>query len=262
MMSDLVYLSALADVLELGELRDDRTGVGTRSLFGQRMIFNLQREFPLLTTKRVHFRSVAEELFWMLRGETNINTLNATIWDEWADENGDLGPIYGHQWRNADGVDQISNLIQGLIDDPMGRRHVVNAWNVGQLHLMKLPPCHMFFQFYVRDGGYLDCQIYQRSADMLLGVPFNIASYALLTHIIAHYTGYKVGRLLWLGGDCHIYNNHVEQVKTQLDREPTGARPQLALRIPEGVAFDELQFEHLQLANYNPHPTIKAEVAV
>lgn len=264
--NELEYLLALGKVLEAGEKRDDRTGVGTRAVFGLRMEFDLTVSFPLLTTKRVHFKSVVEELLWMLRGQTNVNDLDATIWDEWADTEGNLGPVYGKQWRAWQGeqghIDQIAEVIFSLRENPTSRRHIVNAWNVGQLDRMALPPCHMAFQFYVTTGGQLDCQLYQRSADMFLGVPFNIASYALLIHIVAHYAGLRPGRLIWVGGDCHIYDNHVEAVKEQLDRDIPGALPQLALRIPEGVAFDELTREHILLADYEPLAAIKAEVAV
>jgi thymidylate synthase len=285
--NELEYLLTLGRVLAEGKPRGDRTGTGTRSMFALRMEFDLKKSFPLLTTKRVHFKSVVEELLWFLRGETNVNTLDAGIWDEWADESGELGPIYSSQWRawktgekgpfvatswasNGEPsagyqpdlvIDQIQGVIDSLKNDPNGRRHIVSAWNPGELHLMALPPCHMLFQFYV-DDGELTCQLNQRSADMLLGVPFNIASYALLTHIIAHYTGLKPGRLVWIGGDCHIYNNHLDAVKEQLKREIPEGLPQMALNIPDGVAFDELKFEHFALSDYRPLSPIKAEVAV
>lgn len=288
MNNELEYLCALGEVLEYGERRGDRTGTGTRSIFGMRMEFDLTEGFPLLTTKKIHFKSVVEELLWMLRGQTNVNDLDASIWNEWADEKGDLGPVYGEQWRSWStgrkgtfvvtqrasngeacdgcqpdiGIDQITTVIEGLRNDPEGRRHIVSAWNVAELDQMALPPCHMAFQFYVSRGTDLVCQLYQRSADMFLGVPFNIASYALLTHIIAHYTGYRASKLIWVGGDCHVYNNHVEAVETQLDRRPSRVEPQINLCIPEGVAFDQLKREHFELVNYEPQPAIAAEVAV
>lgn len=267
MNNELNYLIALGDIVQSGEHRGDRTGTGTLSKFGLQLEFNLQDSFPLLTTKKIHFQSVAEELLWMLRGQTNVRTLNAHIWDEWATESGALGPIYGQQWRSwetPDGsIDQITQVIIDLNNNPNSRRHIVSAWNVGQLEDMALPPCHLLFQFYVSQSGKLDCQVYQRSADMFLGVPFNIASYALLTHIIAHFTNLKPGRLIWVGGDCHIYNNHMEAVATQLARNPVSKRPSLTLSIPDDINFDELIFnEHIHLKDYDPLPGIRAEVSV
>ena len=221
------YLNLLKDILDNGTDKSDRTGTGTRSVFGRQLRFPLQQGFPLLTTKKVHLRSIIYELLWFLQGDTNIGYLNknkVTIWDEWADENGNLGPVYGKQWRSwktEDGntVDQISSLIEGLKTNPDGRRHIVSAWNVGELDKMALPPCHTLFQFYVA-GGTLSCQLYQRSADLFLGVPFNIASYALLTLMVAQVCGYAPGEYVHTFGDVHIYNNHREQVLLQLSRTP------------------------------------------
>lgn len=260
------YEDLLREVLENGTPKSDRTGTGTRSVFGRQIRFNLAESFPLITTKRVHFKSVAIELLWFLRGESNTKFLTdngVTIWDEWADANGDLGPVYGVQWRSwpaPDGstIDQISQLVQNLREDPDSRRHIVSAWNVAALPDMALAPCHAFFQFYVADGK-LSCQLYQRSADMFLGVPFNIASYALLTLMLAQQTGLQPGEFVWTGGDCHIYDNHVEQVKTQLAREPF-AYPQLRLR-PRDSIFD-YEYEDFELVGYQHHPGIKAPVAV
>lgn len=260
------YEDLLREVLENGTPKSDRTGTGTRSVFGRQIRFNLAESFPLITTKRVHFKSVAIELLWFLRGESNTKFLTdngVTIWDEWADANGDLGPVYGVQWRSwpaPDGstIDQISKLVQNLREDPDSRRHIVSAWNVAALPDMALAPCHAFFQFYVADGK-LSCQLYQRSADMFLGVPFNIASYALLTLMLAQQTGLQPGEFVWTGGDCHIYDNHVEQVKTQLAREPF-AYPQLRLR-PRDSIFD-YEYEDFELVGYQHHPGIKAPVAV
>lgn len=261
-LNEEIYLEALRSVQLHPEARGDRTGVGTRSRFGMRMVFDLKASFPLLTTKKVHFKSVIEELLWMLRGETNVNTLNASIWDEWADEHGELGPVYGAQWRDWDGIDQIQGVVDSIKTDPFGRRHIVSAWNVAQLSDMALPPCHLLFQFYVENDGGLSCQIYQRSADMFLGVPFNIASYAALTHIVAHYTGLEPARLIWVGGDCHIYHNHAGAVAEQLARRHSGPLPQLALDIPEGCLFEDLTFTNFLLTDYRPQSAIKAEVAV
>ncbi|MBB4071588.1 thymidylate synthase [Leucobacter sp. OH2974_COT-288] len=260
------YEDLLRDVLENGTPKGDRTGTGTRSVFGRQLRFDLAEFFPLITTKRVHFKSVAIELLWFLRGESNTKFLTdngVTIWDEWADVNGDLGPVYGVQWRNwptPDGstIDQISELVKNLRNDPDSRRHIVSAWNVAALPDMALAPCHAFFQFYVSDGK-LSCQLYQRSADMFLGVPFNIASYALLTLMLAQQAGLQPGEFVWTGGDCHIYDNHVEQVKTQLAREPF-AYPQLRLQ-PRDSIFD-YEYEDFELIGYQHHPGIKAPVAV
>jgi thymidylate synthase len=258
---ELNYLTLLERAAMEGQEQMDRTEVGTRSLFGEKILWDLQHSFPLLTTKRVHFKSVVEELLWFLRGETNVNTLDASIWDEWSSPSGELGPIYSKQWRDWDGIDQIQGVIDSIKANPAGRRHIVSAWNVGELDQMALPPCHLLFQFYVRDGLFLDCQVYQRSADLFLGVPFNLASYGLLTHIVGHYTGYKPGKLHWVGGDCHVYLNHLPAVATQLVRNPVSG-PKLAVRIPEGVTFDKLKAENFLLSGYDPHPSIKAKVAV
>jgi len=235
-------------------------------VFGHQMRFDLSAGFPLVTTKRVHLRSIVHELLWFLRGESNVAYLhenNVTIWDEWADADGELGPVYGVQWRSwptPDGghVDQITELLANLRRDPDSRRHIVSAWNVADIPSMALAPCHAFFQFYVADGK-LSCQLYQRSADLFLGVPFNIASYALLTHMIAAQTGLGVGDFIWTGGDCHIYDNHVEQVELQLARE---ARPFPTLRLAEVSSLFDYRFEDFTISGYDPHPGIKAPVAV
>jgi thymidylate synthase len=261
------YEDLLAEVLAHGAQKSDRTGTGTRSVFGRQIRFDLADSFPLITTKRVHFRSVALELLWFLRGDSNVRWLQergVRIWNEWADENGDLGPIYGAQWRSwptPDGrdVDQIKGLVDQLRENPDSRRHVVSAWNPGQLAEMALPPCHILFQFYVADGR-LSCQLYQRSADMFLGVPFNIASYSLLTLMVAQQAGLEPGEFIWTGGDCHIYSNHEDQVREQLTRQPR-PYPQLRLRrAPESLFSYE--FEDFEVLEYDPHPTIKAPVAV
>ncbi|APF41464.1 thymidylate synthase [Neomicrococcus aestuarii] len=261
------YEDLLRDVLENGTQKSDRTGTGTRSVFGRQIRFDLGQSFPLITTKRVHFKSVAIELLWFLRGESNTAFMKengVTIWDEWADENGELGPVYGVQWRSwptPDGehIDQIARLIQDLKDKPDSRRHIVSAWNVAELHNMALPPCHAFFQFYVADGK-LSCQLYQRSADMFLGVPFNIASYSLLTLMVAQQVGLEPGEFIWTGGDCHIYDNHVEQVTEQLSREPF-PYPTLTIdRQPEDIFG--YKFEDFTIHNYQHHATIAAPIAV
>ncbi|RJN31672.1 thymidylate synthase [Nesterenkonia natronophila] len=261
------YEDLLAEVLAHGARKSDRTGTGTRSVFGRQIRFDLADSFPLITTKRVHFRSVALELLWFLRGDSNVRWLQergVRIWNEWADENGDLGPIYGAQWRSwptPDGqnVDQIKGLVDQLRENPDSRRHVVSAWNPGQLSDMALPPCHILFQFYVADGR-LSCQLYQRSADMFLGVPFNIASYSLLTLMVAQQAGLAPGEFIWTGGDCHIYSNHEAQVREQLTRQPR-PYPQLQFRrAPESLFSYE--FEDFEVLEYDPHPTIKAPVAV
>jgi thymidylate synthase len=267
MYHDTAYLSVLVDILNRGNDRGDRTGTGTRSLFSTRMEFDLEKGFPLLTSKFVPFRVVAEELFWFLRGETNINSLvekNVHIWDEWADENGDLGPVYGSQWRswdNHDGTvtDQIADAIELLRHNPESRRIIVSAWNPTDVPAAKLPPCHVLFQFYVADGK-LSCQLYQRSADMFLGVPFNIASYALLTHIMAQQAGLGVGTFTWVGGDTHIYNNHVDQVKLQLSRDFEPSPVLEIVRKPASVS--DYTIEDFRVHGYNPKATIKAPVAV
>jgi thymidylate synthase len=265
-MPDTQYEDLLRRVLETGVPKGDRTGTGTVSLFGERLRYDLSRGFPLITTKRVHFKSVAVELLWFLRGDSNTAWLRengVTIWDEWADENGDLGPVYGHQWRNwptPDGgsIDQIANLLATLRGNPDSRRMIVSAWNVADLSDMALEPCHAMFQFYVADGK-LSCQLYQRSADMFLGVPFNIASYALLTRMIAAQVGLEPGDFIWVGGDCHVYSNHVDQVREQLSR-PAYDFPQLELA-PAPSLFD-YTVEQFSLGNYRHHPALRAPVAV
>lgn len=260
------YEDLLREVFEHGTPKSDRTGTGTRSLFGKQIRFDLADSFPLITTKRVHFASVAYELLWFLRGESSTAYLRehgVTIWDEWADETGDLGPVYGVQWRSwptPDGghIDQITQVIEQIRANPDSRRHVVSAWNVAELDRMALMPCHAFFQFYVADGK-LSCQLYQRSADMFLGVPFNIASYALLTIMVAQQTGLQPGEFIWTGGDCHIYDNHVEQVREQLTRDAY-PYPRLALNRRESI-FD-YQFEDFELIGYQHHPGIQAPVAI
>ena len=261
------YLDLLQHVLANGSEKSDRTGTGTISVFGHQMRFDLSAGFPLLTTKKVHLKSIIHELLWFLQGDTNIKYLKdngVSIWDEWADENGDLGPIYGYQWRSwpaRDGrhVDQISEVLNTLKSNPDSRRIIVSAWNVGELPYMKLPPCHAFFQFYVADGK-LSCQLYQRSADIFLGVPFNIASYALLTLMIAQVSGLKPGDFVHTLGDAHIYLNHMEQVKLQLAREPR-ALPAMKLNPAVTDLFD-FKYDDFALEGYDPHPGIKAPVAV
>jgi thymidylate synthase len=263
---DTQYEDLLRLVLDTGAHKSDRTGTGTRSVFGHQLRYDLAAGFPLITTKRVHFRSVAYELLWFLRGESNVRWLQdhgVTIWDEWAGPDGELGPVYGVQWRSwptPDGrhIDQISGLLDQLRSNPDSRRLIVSAWNVGELADMALPPCHAFFQFYVADGR-LSCQLYQRSADLFLGVPFNIASYALLTHLIAEQVGLDVGEFIWTGGDCHIYDNHVEQVGIQLARAPFPF-PSLALR--RAASLFDYAYEDFDVVGYQHHPAIKAPVAV
>ncbi len=260
------YLDLLQHVLDTGVSKDDRTGTGTLSVFGYQMRFNLQEGFPLLTTKKLHTRSIFHELLWFLQGDTNIGYLHrnkVTIWDEWADENGDLGPVYGKQWRawqGADGkiVDQITELISQIKTNPDSRRLLVSAWNVAEIGQMALPPCHIVFQFYVANGR-LSCQLYQRSADIFLGVPFNIASYALLTHMIAQVCGLEVGEFVHTLGDAHLYKNHIEQAKLQLSRTPY-ALPRLKLAQVEDIFA--YKYEDITVENYQSHPHIKAEVAV
>ena len=260
------YLDLLREVLEAGVDRADRTGVGTRGVFGRQMRFDLQRGFPLLTTKRVHWKSVVVELLWFLRGDTNVRWLQehgCSIWNEWADADGELGPVYGKQWRSwaaRDGstVDQIAKLVTALRNAPYSRRHVVSAWNPAEVDDMALPPCHCLFQFHVAEGR-LSCQLYQRSADIFLGVPFNIASYALLTHMLAQVTGLEVGDFVHTLGDAHLYLNHLEQAQTQLAREPKPP-PQVKLASKDDLfAFDEAD---ITLVDYAPHPLIRAQVAV
>lgn len=260
------YEDLLRLVLETGTPKADRTGTGTRSVFGHQMRFDLSAGFPLVTTKRVHLKSVVGELLWFLRGDSNVRWLQehgVKIWDEWADENGDLGPVYGVQWRSwptPDGgtVDQLAQVLDELRSDPDSRRHIVSAWNVADVPSMALAPCHAFFQFYVADGK-LSCQLYQRSADLFLGVPFNIASYALLTHMVAAQVGLDVGDFVWTGGDCHIYDNHVEQVREQLTREPY---PFPTLRLGPADSLFDYTFEDIEVVGYQHHPAIKAPVAV
>lgn len=261
------YLDLLQYILDNGIEKSDRTGVGTRSVFGYQMRFDLQKGFPLVTTKKLHLRSIIYELLWFIHGDTNIKFLhdnNVSIWDEWADENGDLGPIYGKQWRRWEGKDgkiinQLSWVINEIINNPNSRRLIVSAWNVAEISEMKLPPCHVLFQFYVANNK-LSCQLYQRSADVFLGVPFNIASYSLLTHMIAQVTGLQVGEFIHTFGDVHLYLNHIEQAKLQLSREPF-ALPQLKLN--QNIKnIDNFKFEDIEIINYQSHPAIKADVAV
>lgn len=261
------YLDLLSHILENGVDKSDRTGTGTRSVFGYQMRFDLEKGFPMVTTKKLHLRSIIHELLWFLKGETNIQYLKehqVRIWDEWADENGELGPVYGKQWRKwetADGrvIDQVSLLIDRLIKNPDSRRHIISAWNVADVDEMALPPCHCLFQFYVANGK-LSCQLYQRSADVFLGVPFNIASYALLTHMVAQVCGYGVGEFVHTFGDVHIYSNHFDQVKLQLSRTPMEL-PQLELNTNIRSIFD-FTFEDINIINYQSHPHIKGEVSV
>lgn len=266
------YLEMARHVLEHGEKRADRTGTGTTSVFGYQTRYDLRDGFPCVTTKKLHLRSIIHELLWFLKGETNIAYLKehkVRIWDEWADENGDLGPVYGKQWRSwpdssGDEIDQISDLIHALKENPHSRRHLVSAWNVGNVKDMALPPCHLLFQFYVHEPDSekpgLSCQLYQRSADLFLGVPFNIASYALLTMMVAQVCGYEPREFVHTFGDLHIYDNHLEQINTQLQREP---RPLPRLEInPEVTDIDGFTYEDFTLKDYNPHPVIKGVVAV
>ncbi len=272
------YLDLLQHILDNGFQKGDRTGTGTKSVFGYQMRFNLEKGFPLLTTKKVHLRSIIHELLWLINGDTNIKYLHdnkVSIWDEWADENGDLGPIYGAQWRNwnNEGIDQIADLIDSIKNNPNSRRHIVTAWNPSVLPDEKskdfaknvadgkaaLPPCHAFFQFYVADNK-LSCQLYQRSADVFLGVPFNIASYSLLTMMIAQVCGLGLGDFVHTFGDVHIYNNHIDQVKLQLSREPRQI-PTMKIN-PEVKSIFDFKYEDFKLENYNPHDAIKADVSI
>ena len=261
------YLDLLRLVKEQGTPKSDRTGTGTLSVFGHQMRFDLGAGFPGVTTKKLHFRSIIHELLWFLKGETNTAYLKqngVSIWDEWADANGDLGPVYGYQWRSwpaPDGrhIDQIARVMQQLKDTPDSRRIIVSAWNVADLDRMALQPCHAFFQFYVADGR-LSCQMYQRSADLFLGVPFNIASYALLTHMVAQQADLQVGDFIWTGGDCHLYNNHMQQVEEQLKREPLPL-PRLVIKRRPASIFD-YEFEDFEITGYQSHAAIKAPVAV
>lgn len=261
------YLDLLRHILDNGHDKSDRTGTGTRSVFGYQTRYNLADGFPLLTTKKVHWKSICHELIWFLHGDTNIAYLKengVSIWDEWADEEGNLGPVYGHQWRhwpdgNGGEIDQIKNVVQQLRENPDSRRLIVSAWNVADVPEMALPPCHTLFQFYVAQGR-LSCQLYQRSADVFLGVPFNIASYALLTHLIAHITGLKPGEFIHTLGDAHLYLNHMEQVQRQLSRDPRQL-PRVEID-PAVQELQDLKYEHVSLLDYDPHPGIKAPVAV
>lgn len=261
------YLQFLKDIRDRGVEKSDRTGTGTRSIFSYDMRFDLSAGFPLVTTKKLHMRSIIIELLWFLNGDTNIRYLQdnrVSIWDEWADENGDLGPVYGKQWRRwecADGrvIDQMSQLIEQIKQNPDSRRLIVSAWNPGEIDKMKLPPCHLLFQFYVANGR-LSCKLIQRSADAFLGVPFNIASYSLLTHMIAQQCDLEVGEFIWSGGDCHIYSNHIDQVNEQLSRAPQ-ALPQLKILRKPASLYD-YQYEDFEFLNYNPLAAIKAPVAV
>jgi thymidylate synthase len=261
------YLSLMREVRDNGVKKEDRTGTGTLSLFGHQMRFDLSEGFPVITTKKLHLRSIIHELLWFLRGDSNIQYLKdngVSIWDAWADENGELGPVYGVQWRNwpkPDGghVDQISQIMQQLKENPDSRRIMLSAWNVGEIENMALPPCHCLFQFWVAEGK-LSCQLYQRSCDIFLGVPFNIASYALLTHMLAQQADLKVGDFVWTGGDCHLYSNHLEQADEQLQREPLPL-PRLAIKRRPPSIFD-YEYDDFEILNYESHPHIKAAVAV
>lgn len=266
------YLKLLADVLENGEARADRTGTGTKAVFGRQVRYDLRQGFPCLTTKKLHLRSIIHELLWFLRGDTNVEYLRQNkvrIWDEWADEEGNLGPVYGRQWRSfpapdGRGVDQIAELVDGLRGNPYSRRHLVVAWNPGEISRMALPPCHCLFQFFVHEPDSerpgLSCQLYQRSADLFLGVPFNIASYALLTLMLAQVCGYEPREFIHTFGDLHLYTNHLDQAREQLSRQP---RPLPTMKLDPGVQqLEDFQFEHFQLEGYDPHPHIPAEVSV
>ncbi len=261
------YLELLETIMENGTAKEDRTGTGTLSVFGHQMRFRLADGFPVLTTKKLHLKSIIHELLWFLKGDTNVKYLQdngVRIWNEWAGEDGELGPVYGAQWRSwraADGrtIDQISQVVESLIHQPDSRRHIVSAWNVGDLKDMHLPPCHLLFQFYVA-GGKLSCQLYQRSCDVFLGVPFNIASYALLTMMMARVTGYEPGDFVWTGGDVHIYTNHLEQVRLQLTRQPY---PLPGMKInPEVTSIFGFKYEDFELVNYQAHPHIPGKVAI
>lgn len=261
------YLDYLQHIIDHGTRKSDRTGTGTISTFGYQMRFDLQKGFPLLTTKKLHVRSIIYELFWFLNGDTNIRYLNENgvrIWDEWADEDGELGPVYGKQWRRWEGADgqiydQITAVLEQIKTNPDSRRHIVSAWKVDEVGGMALPPCHVMFQFYVADGR-LSCQLYQRSVDSFLGLPFNIASYSILTHMFAQQCGLEVGDFIWSGGDCHIYLNHLDQVEEQLSREPRPLPRLLIHRIPDSIF--EYSYEDFEIVDYHPHPHIKAPIAV
>lgn len=261
------YLDYLRHILVHGVRKDDRTGTGTLSTFGYQMRFDLQAGFPLLTTKKLHVRSILYELFWFLNGDTNIRYLNdngVSIWDEWADADGELGPVYGKQWRRWEGADgrlydQITSVLENIRTNPDSRRHIVSAWKVDELADMALPPCHVMFQFYVAEGR-LSCQLYQRSVDSFLGLPFNIASYSILTHMVAQQCDLEVGEFVWTGGDCHIYLNHLDQVEEQLRREPRPLPRLLIHRKPDSIF--EYRYEDFEIADYHPHPHIRAPIAV
>lgn len=261
------YLDLMQEILDKGSKKTDRTGTGTYSVFGRQLRFDLSEGFPLVTTKKLHLRSIIYELLWFLNGDTNIKYLKdngVSIWDEWADENGELGPVYGSQWRSwpaPDGrhIDQITQVLQQIKNKPDSRRHIVTAWNPAEVDKMALPPCHALFQFYVADGK-LSCQLYQRSADYFLGVPFNIASYALMTHMFAQQCDLAPGEFVWTGGDVHLYTNHIEQAKLQLSREPFPT-PQLRIKRKPDSLFN-YQFEDFEIVNYQSHPSIKAPIAV
>lgn len=261
------YEDFMRHVFEHGQAKTDRTGTGTRSVFGYQMRFNLAEGFPLVTTKKLHTKSIFIELLWFLRGDSNVRWLQergVSIWNEWADEQGNLGPVYGVQWRSwptpsGGHIDQITQVVEQIRNNPDSRRLIVSAWNVGDIPNMALPPCHAFFQFYVADGK-LSCQLYQRSADIFLGVPFNIASYALLTHMVAQQCDLEAGDFIWTGGDCHLYSNHFDQVQLQLSREPR-PYPRLNIRRKPASLFD-YDYEDFEILDYNPHPHIKAPVAV
>lgn len=261
------YLKLCRHILDHGHKKTDRTGVGTISIFGYQMRFDLREGFPLVTTKKLHLRSIIYELLWFLNGDTNIKFLNdngVTIWDEWADKDGNLGPVYGYQWRswpgrNGEKIDQITKLIEQIRSNPDSRRHIITAWNPADVDQMALPPCHAMFQFYVADKT-LSCQLYQRSCDTFLGLPFNIASYALLTHMVAQQCDLEVGEFIWTGGDVHLYLNHLEQVETQLSRQPYPL-PRLNIRRRPDSIF-EYRYEDFEIQNYQAHPSIKAPIAV
>ena len=259
------YLDVLKDIMENGQDANNRTGIYARKVFGRQMRFNLSEGFPLVTTKKTYLRAIIHELIWLLSGNTNIKYLhdnNVTIWDEWADENGDLGPVYGHQWRNfnSQGIDQIKDVIERIKKNPQDRRLIVTAWNPAQIEEMALPPCHCFFQFDVTPDGKLNCMLYQRSCDMFLGVPFNIASYSLLTMMIAQVCGLKPGEFVHTLGNAHIYSNHFDQVNLQLSREPYPL-PKMKIN-PEVKNIDDFKYEDFELVDYQCHPTIKGDVAV
>lgn len=263
MYHDIPYLEALDYILDFGEKKPNRTGIDTIGVFNLGMNWDINEYFPLLTTKKLHWKSIITELLWFIRGDTNVKWLNdrgVTIWDEWVKDDGTIGPGYGRMWRNFGGVDQLQQVVDTLKTNPNDRRMIVSAWNPPLIPDMSLPPCHMLYQFYVREGKYLDCRMDQRSCDMFLGVPYNVASYSALVYIIAHITGFEPGRFYWNGGDCHIYENHIEQVKTQLER---GIEKSPKLKIVKGPdGLDGWDIDNFKLIDYTPKPAIKAEVAV